>query len=203
MDCHFCHIRIDPQSGVVDIGGLKLCVACYKTRSERTSLPCSVCGRDTPIASDPLITAQICCGCDAGADLTGSYEAARVCLPCDRCGRTEPPHHATVYGQNYCHSCYTETGCPCTQLYPGDRGYPGFITEPSLPAALLPVSSQGGLQCVVCSAAVLDVCGIVAVFEIPPVCEHCIGPKWWDYMRKHRDELRSDALKTNRSTNET
>lgn len=47
--------------------------------------------------------------------------------PCDLCGKQHPTHHhATVFGQNLCNDCY-QLYEPCTQLYPGDQGYPPFF----------------------------------------------------------------------------
>lgn len=194
-NCYFCQALVSPEIGLVDIGGLALCVICYGTRKARTHLPCVICKEPVPIAPDPLVTDQICSACDRKADLPRAYWAAyQERQPCDRCGGVEKYHHATCFGQNLCHVCYEKADRPCTQLYSGDRGYPIYMENPrksSLPAAILPTSIRmpESVTCVVCEFGLIDLHLLTSRFNLPAVCQHCAGPKWWAYMDAHREEL--------------
>lgn len=190
--CHFCPATVAPELGLVDIGGLNLCVGCYESRKARTHMPCEVCGTAVSISSDPLVTGQICGACDAKADLRGAWDAAKKRLPCDKCGQVhEKWHHATCFGQNLCHDCYGKFD-PCTQCYPGDRGYPAFVRDsrPSIPAVVL-LSWWGGIEvtCAVCKSILDDPQDLQSRLKLPVICTGCRGPKWWDYMRDHYEEL--------------
>ncbi len=49
--------------------------------------------------------------------------------PCDLCDSTDSPHfHASVHGECLCAACYKQQAVCCTQVYPGDYGFP--IAQP-------------------------------------------------------------------------
>lgn len=188
--CRFCNNYTNIVDGLVDIGGLTLCVSCYQHRSTRTELPCEICQREVPIIPNPLISNVICISCNQKADLRGAWQRAREKQPCDKCGGTEESHHATVYGQNICHKCYQRYGA-CTQCYPGDRGYSAFPPhKPSVPAVVLATSLVNcDVSCVVCKTGLSDPHSLTLRFGLACICEVCRGLTWWDYMDKHREEL--------------
>ena len=123
------------------------------------------------------------------ADLYKAWQDAKDRKPCDKCGGVAEVHHPSVYGQNICHVCYTKESV-CTQMYPGDRGYPAFSRKPSVPAVILPISirMQGSLRCVVCSSGLRDPLLLTTRFNLPPVCRNCDGPAWWGRMDDFREE---------------
>lgn len=200
FNCHFCHASVSPEIGLVDIGGLALCVRCYATRKVRANLPCVICKKPAAITTDPRLASlamnQICPECEKKADLVGAYQRAYQRRdPCDLCGKQHlTHHHADVWGRNLCHDCYEKEGRPWIQLYSGDRGYPAFYHEPSIPAVVLPTVVGDVLwehlsDCMVCKNLLVDLHLLIARFNLPAICEHCAGPKWWDHMNTHRDEL--------------
>lgn len=189
--CCFCKTIVTCPPGIVDIGGLKLCIPCYKTRSVRTELSCEVCGKLVEITPDPLITHVCCLECERKADLSGAYARSykdKETSPCDKCGEVAPPYHATVYGQALCHNCYNKAGRPCTQLYSGDKGYPPYFPsmenrKPSIPVLILPFGNSHR-SCVVCFAGLSDPKELVPQFKLPTICEKCEGPAWWEVRQK-------------------
>ncbi len=185
--CTFCNAPVSVPPGVVDIGGLKLCIPCYEARKNRTSLPCSICNTSVRITPNLLMISTICGSCEKKADLSGTYQKAyrNNPAPCDTCSQINRPHHATIYGQNLCHVCYDKAGCPCTQIYSGDKGYPAFPSKPSLPALILPIGTNRIwiTTCVSCSRKLFDPDGLSLRFQLPTICERCDGPVWWDVMR--------------------
>jgi hypothetical protein len=189
--CYFCSNGVDPKSGFVDIGGLPLCPTCYESRAARTEMSCNVCGIAVQGSYGPLTTHNICSECEEKADLQKAYLAASKRDPCDRCGDIHSYHHATVYGQNLCHNCWEKSGRTCTQMYCGDKGYPAFATKPSIPALVLPPIAKlhNTTFCTVCLNRIADPTYLIARFGLVSICGECRGPKWWDYMEKHRDEL--------------
>lgn len=182
----------------IDIGGLAYCLSCYNTRRKRKTLPCEVCGKDEPISQDPLITSQVCRSCEEKADLRSAWNRARNREPCDLCRHMDKQwHHATVYGQNLCHSCYKKKEYPCTQVYPGDRGYPIAYHEQAVPAIVRSKVYGIGLlsypTCYICKYGLKP--DKLDIGPLPTICKDCRGPKWWDYMKEHRKEwLCPDAL---------
>jgi len=201
--CHFCLRVVDSSKGYVDIGGIVFCVGCYRTRSTRTQMPCDVCGELKTIVPDPLLISAICEKCETNADLNRAYTAARNHEPCDVCKGVQSHHHPTTYGLNLCHSCYHIKGRPCTQLYPGDKGYPHCHPDvdqrPSLPAVVLRVPdgfiTMNPSPCVVCDKILHDPGKLVGWFGLPSLCEGCRGPTWWDYMDEHYNELKKKDMK--------
>lgn len=183
----FCDRTISFVDGIIDIGGLKLCSNCYETRSARTTLPCTICNKDSPIPlNSPLYLSTICWSCEEKVDLSKAYHGAyHDKKPCDKCGRITEYHQATVYGQNLCKDCYKASGSYCTQCYPGDRGYAPFPTKPSVPAILLQ-SDYGVLECVVCHSMIIDPLDLVSKYNLPTICQECDGSKWWDAMNRFR-----------------
>ena len=177
-NCIFCKAQVSVR-GHIDIGGLVLCVSCYRTRKARTFLPCAICEKPAAIAPDPLIVSRICRECDAGADLAGAYHRAGK-APCDLC-KLRTGEYPTTYGQNLCYECYKHRDCPCTQMYSGDRGYPPFASKPSVPAVVLPVGTETSCKCVVCGVCLLDPTELVEEMKVPPLCSSCTGPKWWKF----------------------
>lgn len=185
--CCFCKASISVWDGVVDIGGLKLCFGCYDVRSKRTHLPCHLCGASVHINPNPLVTSAVCPSCEqlGFRNLGEAWDAAKKRVPCDCCGRSGEIHHPTCWGQNLCHACYLKKGTPCTQMYPGDRGYPAFNVKPSKPAALLPFGTDRG--CCVCNKGLASTS--VSQFDLPSICTECEGPKWWDRMHVISDSI--------------
>lgn len=183
VDCHWCGRSAALSDGVVDVGGLKFCLACWEQRSARTELPCAVCGHPTRMVPNPLTVNVICTVCNLRADLRKAWRDARNREPCDRCKSVTEHHHPTVYGQNLCQCCH-ERLLHCTQVYPGDRGWSFCASKPSVPAALLPLGSV--VKCAACGIGLDDPRGLCERFRLPAICAGCDGPEWWDAMEVHR-----------------
>lgn len=193
--CHFCESE-SIGGGHVDIGGLALCVDCFSTRSARTQLPCEVCGELVPISPNPLTLSQICSKCKANADLSAAWAGSsygKGNRSCDKCG-SNGWRHPTCYGEVVCSECVKSGKGGCIQVYPGDRGYPVFVSEPSIPVVVLPLG-KGDCRCCVCSISLVDQCKTVMTMGIDiTICPQCEGPKWWDFMKENRKSLETNNL---------